>query len=131
MSIGICDSKGVIYDFAGPYCIGVGKLAFGDPVKYLYLEKTKCVAQDWDTSVQDGNEIYSQRVHNLFCDNCHSHVAKCLNIMKYDHCDTYNMFTIGIWMFFYGHTIHFSGYVKVYLPFTIFIILMLWANGKL
>jgi transmembrane protein 222 len=80
---GIGDSEGVIRDFAGPYHIGVGSLAFGKPVRYLQLNPDKCSAQDWDTSVMEGCRIYKGRMHNLFMDNCHSHVAKCLNIMGY------------------------------------------------
>ena len=31
---GIADSEGVIYDFAGPYHIGKGNMAFGNPTRY-------------------------------------------------------------------------------------------------
>jgi len=30
---GICDSEGVIWDFAGPYTIGREKMAFGSPTR--------------------------------------------------------------------------------------------------
>lgn len=33
--MGITDSRGVCYDFAGPYSIGVDDLAFGKPVIYI------------------------------------------------------------------------------------------------
>ena len=42
----------------------------------------------WDASVGVGNRIYSKRMHNLCCDNCHSHVARCLNTMLYDGKDS-------------------------------------------
>jgi hypothetical protein len=32
--MGICDSRGVVHDFAGPYYIGEDCLAFGNPAKY-------------------------------------------------------------------------------------------------
>ena len=32
--MGICTSKGVILDFAGPYFISVDSLAFGNPARY-------------------------------------------------------------------------------------------------
>ena len=35
--MGIADSRGVIYDFAGPYSIGVDDMAFGKPVRYLQV----------------------------------------------------------------------------------------------
>lgn len=80
---GIADSNGTLYDFAGPYTIGVGKLAFGAPTRYLPLDPAFCTKKDWDSAVREGCDIYRERMHNLFCDNCHSHVAKCLNLMGY------------------------------------------------
>ena len=35
--MGICDSRGVVYDFAGPYYIGIDSMAFSSP--------TRCVAR--------------------------------------------------------------------------------------
>jgi hypothetical protein len=58
--------------------IGKGNFAFGAPTRYLQLDPALCHANEWNSSVQDGCEIYSQRMHNICFDNCHSHVAKCL-----------------------------------------------------
>jgi hypothetical protein len=32
---GICDSRGVIHDFAGPFTINVDNMAFGAPTRYI------------------------------------------------------------------------------------------------
>jgi hypothetical protein len=115
--MGICDSRGVIYDFAGPYSIGEDKMAFGNATRYLQLDVRKVHAncrlvstcssnsltqsgenhtpsqvpgaiaagektEMWDDAVRAGCKIYSRRVHNLCCDNCHSHVAVCLEHMR-------------------------------------------------
>lgn len=32
---------------------------------------------------KDDNIIYILIKHNLFCNNCHSHVANALNLMEY------------------------------------------------
>lgn len=32
--MGICTSAGIIRDFAGPYCVGEDKMAFGNPTRY-------------------------------------------------------------------------------------------------
>jgi len=45
----------------------------------------------WDIGVAEASEIYSHRIHNIFCDNCHSHVAKALDIMKYKGKTNWNM----------------------------------------
>jgi hypothetical protein len=58
-------------------------MAFGSPTRYIQLNPVQCNSKDWDTGVREGCEIYKSRMHNIFCDNCHSHVAKCLNIMEY------------------------------------------------
>ena len=80
-------------------------------------------------------------MHNICCDNCHSHVAKCLNIMGYSKClsrtinllfflmiiikidkgTNYGMVTIGVWMFFYGKWVSFGDFLKTYIPFFIII----------
>lgn len=80
---GIGDSNGTLYDFAGPYTIGVGRLSFSAPTKYLPMDPTQCTLANWDEGIREGNKVYKGRMHNLFCDNCHSHVAKCLNLMGY------------------------------------------------
>lgn len=92
---GIGSSDGTIYDFAGPYTIGKGRFAFGSPTKYLILDPSKCRDTSWDRGVEEGCTIYSQRMHNICCDNCHSHVATCLNIMGYDNRRNYGMIDIG------------------------------------
>ena len=86
---GISNSHGVIYDFAGPYTIGKQHMAFGPPTRYIQLDPSLCRDMDWDAAVEQGCEIYSQRMHNICCDNCHSHVAQCLNLMGYNNKKTY------------------------------------------
>ena len=36
--MGICDSRGYIWDFAGPYTIGRDNMAFGNPTRYIKLD---------------------------------------------------------------------------------------------
>lgn len=77
--MGIGDSKGVMFDFAGPYTIGTRKLAFGNPTRYVQLTlRSAQEARDYDAAIQEANQEYCGRMHNLFCDNCHSHVARCV-----------------------------------------------------
>lgn len=90
---GICDSNGKIYDFAGSCIIGEDELSFGDPIKYVKLKPTG----NWDSSLNKANDKYSCEDHNLFCNNCHSHVACALNNMKYGDKSNYTM--IHIWWY--------------------------------
>lgn len=56
---GISDAEGVIYDFAGPYTIGVGEMAFGNPTRYIQLDPEECSNLSWDEGVEE--------VFILFC----------------------------------------------------------------
>lgn len=96
--IGICDSRGVCYDFAGSHYIGIDDLAFGSAQKFVPLDVAKVsrmTAQPshttYDNSIDAGNDIYECRTHNIFLDNCHSHVAECLNRMRYANKSNWNM----------------------------------------
>ena len=61
----------------------MGRLAFGAPTRYIQLDPSKCYLKDWDSGIEEGCNTYSNRMHNLCFDNCHSHVAQCLNNMGY------------------------------------------------
>lgn len=43
------------------------------------------------------------RQHNLFCDNCHSHVALCLRKMQYGRSTHWGMFRVGAYVALFGH----------------------------
>jgi transmembrane protein 222 len=118
---GIATSKGVIYDFAGPYTIGKQYMAFGPPTRYIQLDPSLCRDVDWDAAVSQGCEIYSQRMHNICCDNCHSHVAKCLNIMGYGNKRNYGMVDLAAWFFFQGRFVSFCSFLSTFLPFMLIV----------
>lgn len=128
---GIGDSNGVLYDFAGPYTIGVGKLTFGAPTRYVQLDPSKCYFKEWNYGVEQGCELYSQRMHNICCDNCHSHVAQCLNTMGYEKMSSYEMIRIGVWVFFYGRFVSMQAFIQTYLPSAILILIILFTSGTI
>ena len=81
---GIADSRGVIYDFAGPFSIAVDDFSFGRPYIYLKLNPQDCLGPIggagapsnekeatvmWDTAIDAACDIYARRVHNICCDN--------------------------------------------------------------
>lgn len=118
---GIADSDGVIWDFAGPYTIGRDQMAFGAPTRYIKLDPRLCRDMEWDKGIEAGCEIYSRRTHNLFCDNCHNHVAKCLNLMAYGNSRNHGVISLGVQFFFFGEFTGTSGFLKTFLP-TLFIL---------
>lgn len=83
--LGIADSHGNISDFQGSFYVhtneGANYMAFGPVTRYLKLQAGNDLVdtENWDNAVEEANEIYCQREHNICCDNCHSHVANALN----------------------------------------------------
>ena len=116
--MGIAMSSGVIRDFAGPYYVSEDNMAFGNPTKYWQLDPTLAVggAAGWDNAVSEASEIYSHRMHNLCCDNCHSHVARALNIMLYDQSKRWNMVTLCFLMLFKGKYVSWGAILKTWIP---------------
>ena len=129
---GICDSDGVIWDFAGPYTIGRANMAFGEPTRYIQLNPNQAKLLSWNEGVEKANKVYSKRMHNIFCDNCHSHVARALNEMGYgnDIKTNFGMIRIGVWFFFFGKFTSIGGFIKTYLPSTILVLILVFITGK-
>ncbi|KFV75150.1 Transmembrane protein 222, partial [Dryobates pubescens] len=97
-------------------------MAFGKPVKYWKLDPSKvgCPgAHAWDTAVHDASEEDKHRMHNLCCDNCHSHVALALNLMRYDNSTSWNMVKLCFCSLLYGKYVSIGGFVKTWLPFVL------------
>lgn len=91
--LGLSDSDGLVSDFAGPYFIHQSrkKTAFGAIAKSLRVLPSELhgvgVGENpvtaWNRAVTDANRIYAGKVHNLFMENCHHHVAVVLNQLRY------------------------------------------------
>ncbi|XP_034949768.1 transmembrane protein 222 [Chelonus insularis] len=121
--MGIATSLGIIRDFAGPYHVSEDQMAFGQPTKYWQLDYSK--ARDgiigWDSAVAEASEIYKTRMHNLCCDNCHSHVATALNFMHYNNSTSWNMVKLAFLMLVHGKYVGCLGFIKTWLPFFIIV----------
>ena len=65
-------------------------------------KKDQSPAEFWDSCLHESNCIYSGRIHNICCDNCHSHVAVALEKMQYAGLSHWNMIMLGAWVFFCG-----------------------------
>lgn len=127
--MGIADSKGVVYDFQGPYTIGKTTrpfMAFGPITRSFRVDVSSIDAQQWDESVYEANVVYKGRMHNLFCDNCHSHVANALNRLsnvKINGIQKFNMVNLAIILFFRGRFLSLSGIIHQFGPFLAFVLL--------
>ncbi|XP_061807628.2 transmembrane protein 222a [Nerophis lumbriciformis] len=118
--MGICTSSGVIRDFAGSYFVSEDSMGFGRPTKYWKLDVDKVCdnsAITWDKAVHDASEEYKCRPHNLCLDNCHSHVAMALNLMRYDNSTSWNMVNLCVLSLIHGKYVSWPAILKTWLPF--------------
>jgi hypothetical protein len=122
--MGICYSSGVIRDFAGPYHVSEDNMAFGKPTRYLKLDINAVEGGEeaWDKAVKEASDIYAGRMHNLFCDNCHSHVAQALNLMQYKGHTNWNMVRLAIRTFFCAKYVSVPAFLKSWVPFLVSIL---------
>lgn len=122
--MGIAMSNGVIRDFAGPYYVSEDSMAFGRPTRYLVLDpfKVEGGSIEWNEAISRASVVYGTRMHNLFCDNCHSHVAMALNLMNYGNSRNWNMVRLAFWLFFCGKYVKIWGALKTWIPFIIIVI---------
>lgn len=67
----------------------------GPPKRICQLSIDQTYA--FDKAVQDARAIYSDRMHNIVMDNCHSFVAHVLNTVRYAGKDDWNQLSI-CWM---------------------------------
>jgi len=124
--LGIAMSSGVIRDFAGPYFVSEDDMAFGRPTKYWELlpDLASGGQQGWDRAISDASEEYKHRMHNLLCDNCHSHVSMALNQMRYKGCSNWNMVNVCLLMLINGKFVSIWGFLKTWIPFFILLVSM-------
>jgi len=117
--MGIAYSTGIIRDFAGPYYVSEDSMAFGWPTRYWVLDPLQAQGgiSGWDRAVYEASEVYKTRMHNLVCDNCHSHCAYALNLMNYKSSSTWNMVWLALGMLIHGRFVGFTGFLKTWLPF--------------
>ena len=124
---GIANSKGIIHDFAASYFVSIDDFNFGKPTKYLQLDLNDKEKYEYDKAIEKGDLKYRTFIHNLFTNNCHSHVAYVLNQLKYKGKSNYNMVDICWILIKEGKYINFWAFIKTYLGFFIFLLIIAFA----
>ena len=122
---GIGTSRGIIHDFAGSYYIGVDNFAFGKPTKYIKLKLSEQEKYNWDKAIEKGDNKYKMEKHNIFTNNCHSHVAFILNQLNYKGKTNYTMINIWWMLIIKGKYVSFCGFFKTYIGFLIIILVLI------
>ncbi len=75
--VGVTDTTGTIYDFAGPRTIGVNRLLCGPPLLSASVSRVwpDVDLGAWDEALRHANALYATKTHNILANNCHHHVA--------------------------------------------------------
>ena len=109
-------------------------MAFGAPTRYLEInvELLPGGAERWDAAIEEANRVYDQRIHNICCDNCHSHVSLALNKMPLEAFGIrkWDMVKLCFLVFFKARFVSFGGFLCQFLPFVIFVLLMLLFSKR-
>jgi transmembrane protein 222 len=132
--LGIADSNGVASDFQGPYYVGdAGAMAFGPPTRALVVRGFEDDPDHWDGAIREANRVYRGRMHNICCDNCHSHVAFALNRAgaKAHGVERWDMVKLAALLFFKGRFLSWGAVLYQFGPFvTIILIVVLTMRLK-
>ncbi|XP_057557894.1 transmembrane protein 222 isoform X2 [Hippopotamus amphibius kiboko] len=108
-----------------------GSPAPADFLRYWKLDPAQVYASGpnaWDTAVHDASEEYKHRMHSLCCDNCHSHVALALNLMRYNNSTNWNMVALCFFCLLYGKYVSVGAFVKTWLPFVLLLGIILTVS---
>lgn len=137
--MGITDSRGVVYDFQGPYTIVRDRPMLGCVTRTVQLDPTLTTAMSsndnlndfeiYDQCIAEGVKHYSNRVHILCWDNCNHHVAYTLNILGYDNIKNYGLLRLWVIFAFRSKAIGIEGFISTWLPFIIFLLLIYLLSG--
>jgi len=137
---GICDSRGVVWDFQGPFTIVDDSMMLGKATRYLPLDPEKVftevdgattAAECWDECVRRGNDVYRKRIHCIIYPNCNHHVAHCLNEMRYGGWRYYEMLQLWFLIFFRAKFCGTRGFLVTFGPLiAILFFLAFWYFGR-
>ena len=142
--VGICDSKGVIYDFEGPKYVGHGKLLFGEPIEKWELDIEPEIL---DNSIKEAEEEFKNRYFSMLCSNCHFFVATALKNANYKQktlcCVGFDDWTFGatfkiaLSLVFHGRSIKWNSKLSTWVctlilwGIIVFIVLLINSNTSI
>lgn len=127
--MGIADSRGIASDFQGPYYVAdQGRMAFGAPTRALKVDVSDLPGgpERWDEAIQEANQVYRGRMHNICCDNCHSHVANALNgmPMKAYNISKWGMVKLCFLVFFRARFLSTTAILVQFGPFVVMVLII-------
>lgn len=132
--LGIVTSQGIIHDFAGPYYVNrdAHRMAFGAVTKYLPVDVKSLEAvkqgdgvKAWDNAIEASSRDYDHQLHNLLCNNCHSHVSQVLNELQFQGFKHWNTLFLILYFVLHARFVSFARLVQTYAGFFAVIVICL------
>ena len=127
--MGVCDSAGRLHDWGGGPISACSptQMLFGSPTRYLKMSPAD--PQEWDRAVAQADREFLDKIHCMVCgSDCHSHVARVLDIVSYSGCRCHNKVELATNMFFCGSHTSCGAAVYTWLPFLIFCAVLILFN---
>ncbi|ESL06809.1 hypothetical protein TRSC58_05510 [Trypanosoma rangeli SC58] len=147
--VGICDSAGRIFDFEGPYKIGVDSMLFGNPVKYWDISETyapafcrssgaaprtmeeeeACLreAREYDAALENvAKHFRKTQMYNFFTNNCHSFVACVLRSHPLSDAGAWGVARVAFGLAIHGRYISAGRFFKAHLPFLLLMVAVIF-----
>ena len=121
---GIANSKGIIHDFSASFFVNIDDFSFGKPTKYFQLELNEKEKLDYDKAIEKGDLKFRTLIYNFFRNNSHMYVAYILNQIKYKGKSDFNMIYIWWILIWRGKYISFLSFIKTYIGFFIFLLII-------
>lgn len=115
--LGITDSDGWLHDWHGtPIAAARPRdMLFGEPARYFVLDTLG--GERWDRAIATADAEFAHHMHVMGCGyDCHSHVARALNLVKYMGCACHNKVALAFVIFFFGRHVSWRAVLKVWLP---------------
>lgn len=124
--LGVADSEGKIHDFAGPYTIGIDRFMVS-VTRYLPIEIAAhgVTPAQWDAAIDSSDGCYSERVHNICCQNCHHHVSDAMRELGIAGLDS--QFKCAATMLLKGRFKSRGALLQTYAPFAVIVTIILLA----
>ncbi|KAJ1445556.1 hypothetical protein M885DRAFT_453502 [Pelagophyceae sp. CCMP2097] len=133
--MGITDSRGRLHDWSGaPISATDPKhMLFGAPARYLTLARPRDANARlaWDDAVARADAEFAHHMHVMGCGHdCHSHVARALNVMRYRGSACHNKVELAVAVFFAGRFVSVAAAVKTLLPSAIIVALVVFFDVR-
>ena len=121
---GIANSKGIIHDYSASFFVNIDDFSFGKPTKYLKLDLNEKEKIDYDKAIEKGDLKFRTLIYNFFRNNSHMYVAYILNQIKYKGKSDFSMIYIWWILIWRGKYISFLSFIKTYIGFFIFLLII-------